>query len=721
MNRARWLATAGVVAASLAIVWAGISTSRVLKERRLPYRDSFAKNDAEEWTSIGGSWQLNNGAVVNRSDESGAKLVTGSSQWKDYELDADVKIIGHDGDVGLIARVSDEEYGVDSYDGYYIGLRSPDSALVIGRADHGWMEGRPGAMLGGVQIGVWYHLHVVLIGCDIGAQATSLTTGQTSYAAFEEKPCVDRGKIGLRSMSTGGSWRNIRVQETTPLALAKIRAHATFVASPIYPKREDDYDHMREAYFRSTYEPARSFRPVTLSGDTRTEKAPVSIATARNSGPQPGEVTLRGIVTLTSPLYIQDNSAGISVQLSQPSALNLGDEVEVVGKVQSGEDISPLFLANRIMLRGDRTLVVPISVTSTQAAGGAFDGRLVELRGMLRRKSISSNQITLLMEDSEQTFRAVEAGDLSSRSFEALKPGSELRIRGVCTENPGGESGTGAFTILLRSMEDVEVLEGPPWWSPRILPRYIVLLLGVIALGFYMYIRLERWKMRAILNERERLAYNMHDTLAQSFAGVGFHLQGVRNGLRSGNLKLNAALEKLEVACDLVTHTHRETSDEIAALHPDYTESVDILTALQRSTQTLLDGNFPNMELQRSGTPRVLSMPARDALFKIGREAISNVLRHSSASMLTLRLVYESNHVVLDVSDNGQGFSYSEHADDFGIRGMRHRARRAHGNFEVVTSPGCGVRVIARVPYGVRLGFVNWLQSRRSPKARTGR
>ena len=715
MNRPRLAWIAGIATASLLVAGGAVYALLAMNARRLPYHDSFAKNKAAEWTSIGGNWQLLDGAVVNRSDESGAKLLTGSSHWKDYELDADVKLIGHDGDIGLIARVSDEEPGADSYSGYYIGLRSPDSALVIGRADHGWMEGRPAVMAGGVQIGVWYHLHVVLVGCDIGAKATNLTTNQTAYVVFHEERCVDRGKIGLRSMSTGGSWRNIRVQATKPAAFAVIRAHSAFVATPIYPKREDDFDHMREAYFRATYSPARSYRPPSAGGETKAESSLIAIATARNSGPQVHEITLRGAVTQTSPLYIQDNSGAIEVQLAQQSALNLGDEVEVTGRVQ-GPEVSPHFLASSLTLRGDRTLVVPVSVTSTQAAGGAFDGRLVELRGTLREKKTSSNQITLLMEDADQTFRAVDAGDLSLQSYAALTSGSELRIRGICTVNPGSEPGAGAFTILLRSMEDVEVLAGPPWWSPRILPRYILLLLALITLGFYVYIRVERWKMRAILDERERLAYNMHDTLAQSFAGVGFHLQGVRNGLRSGNLKMGTALEKLEVACDLVTHTHREASDEIAALHPDYTESVDILTALQRSTRSLLESDMPHMELVRAGTPRVLSMPARDALFKIGREAISNVLRHSSASTITLRMAYESSQVVLDICDNGQGFSYAEQSADFGIRGMRHRAEKAHGSFELVTEPGHGVRVTARVPYGVRVGFMNWLQSHRWPK-----
>jgi hypothetical protein len=150
--------------------------------------------------------------VFNRSDEFGAKLVTGSRHWQDDELDSEMKLIGHEGDVGLMVRVNDEELGVDSYNGYYIGLRSKDSALVIGRADHGWMEGRPAAVLGGVQIGVWYRLRIVVVGCSIGAETTNLATNQRTWTALEEHPCVPRGKIGLRSMSTGGAWRSVVVK-----------------------------------------------------------------------------------------------------------------------------------------------------------------------------------------------------------------------------------------------------------------------------------------------------------------------------------------------------------------------------------------------------------------------------------------------------------------------------------------------------------------------------
>ncbi len=689
-----------------------------LHQSSLPYQDSFGRNDATEWVPMGGDWQISDGTVINRSDEHGAKLLTGSSEWKDYELDTELELIGHEGDVGVMVRVEDEELGVDSYNGYYVGLRSLDSALVIGRADHGWIEGRPEAMQGGVQTGVWYSLRVVIVGCNIGAEAVNVATKQTSWAAFEEQPCVPRGKIGLRSMATGGAWRKVSVRRAAYADFITIRNHASFLQTPIYPIREDEYNRMRESNFRSTFTSPRSYRsPDTSTESSSAETTPtpplIPIESARASTGQNKTVRLRGVVTLTSPMYIQDNTGGIAVTLLKTQPLNLGDEIEVIGAVIANNSSSH-FVANEVHLLGDRTLLVPVSVTSTQAADGAFDGRLVELRATLRSKQVATDdEITLLLEDTEQTFRVVGRGGLSPKQFDAWIPGSELRVRGICTVGPWLRPEGGSFTILLRSVDDVEVLSGPPWWSPRRMARYIVFLLMLLVLGGYFYLRMERWKISAILGERERLAHEMHDTLAQSFAGVGFHLQGVRNSLRTGSIDIPAVKEKLDVACDMVTRTHREASAEIAALHPDSHRDFDLLTTLERCRRSMLDDSLPPLTLVREGVPRTLSLTVRDALFQIGRESLANILRHSRATETVLKLRYEAKHLVLEISDNGDGFDYEEHADGFGILGMRKRCQKVGAVLEIKTAPGRGTCVIVRAPYGARPALSDWLLSDR--------
>ena len=685
---------------------------------RLPYYDSFARNSADEWTMIGGAWQINNGAVFNRSDERGAKIVTGSKRWSNYQLRADLQLIGHEGDVGVMVRVGDEELGIDSYNGYYIGLRSLDSALVIGRADHGWVEALPIAMKGGVQISVWYSLRVVIVGCNIGAVATNIATGDTTWAAFHEDSCVARGKIGLRSMSTGGAWRNIAVTQATEADWLAIRRHAAFVGEPIYPDREADYNKMRDAYFKETYTPARSYQsavvgaPAETAGDIDAEPRLVPIANLRTLSAPADPVTIRGVVTLTSPLYIQDSSGGTAVLITaaRTTALNLGDEVEIAGTPKSEELAAP-FRASSIRLLWDRTEMAPLSITSTQAASGTFESSLVEVSGtLLSKRKDTDGVITLHMADVSQSYIATVRGWLSTAAYNSWEPGSQLRLRGICTvsqPSPHGES----FAILLRSIDDVEVLSGPPWWSGQRILRLIFLGLTLLVLGVYLYLRIERWKMRAILSERERLAYEMHDTLAQSFAGVSFHLQGVRNSLRGGYSPKESVLEKLDVACDLVAQTHREASAGIAALHPDADEGRDLLVALERCMHAMLEGNDLPLTLVREGTPRQLSMAVRDSLFHIGREAITNILRHSRATAIVLRLAYEPKSVVLEVRDNGSGFEYNASASGFGIRTMHRRACTVGGELRIVSEPDKGAVVMVRTPYGARHTLADWVRS----------
>ena len=685
------------------------------KTTSLPYEDRFYAHKASEWTVMGGSWNIDGNAVVNRSDEHGAKLVTGSTEWGDIALDVDLKLIGHAGDVGVMIRANDAEPGADAYNGYYVGLRSDDQALVMGRADHGWMEGRPAVIEeDGIVAGRWYHLHVVAQGCAIGAQAIDTTTGKSTWGLLEEKNCVLKGRIGLRSMATGGAWKHVIVRQASREDLAPIRSHASFVQTPKFVFREADINQP----LKDSSDPDMSVDPDDLLAGATRPVTTIEAVKMQGAGSR-DVVVLRGVVTLVDPLYVQDSTGGIAVESSNHTALNLGDEVELKGVVTSREDRTG-FVATTIKLMGDRTLLPPASVTSTQAAGILFDGKLAELRARLLSKSVDSEgRVTLQLEDSAQTFRAIGSMGLSGERFDNLLPGSELRIRGVCRVGPWQGKEGGAFTILMRSMEDAEIVSGPPWWSTRLLIREIFLLVLLIALGVYIYLRVERSKMRAIIHERERLAHEMHDTLAQSFAGVGFHLQGVRNFARSGAMTMPAVIEKLTFACDLVARTHRDASAEIAALHPGTNDGADLLTMLERCAYTMLGGSHLPIHLQREGTPHPVSLAVRDALFHVGREAIANILRHAKASSITLRIRYEFRSVVLEICDDGCGFSYKEHASGFGFRGMQRRSEAVGASLEVISKTDQGTCVRVKAPYSARKrsGERAWFRVSRTKKA----
>jgi signal transduction histidine kinase len=189
----------------------------------------------DEWKAVGGAWEVDNGVIRDNSTERGAKLLTGSSGWKNYTLNADIRFDGAGADMGVIVRANDEKEGVDTYNGYFVGLRNLDGTIVIGRSNYGWMEARPLPIPGGVHPSVWYRLRVTVYECNIAASVQNLTTFQTAWIAFEERSCVETGRIGLRSMSSGVMWRNISVMPAGRNDYLELQQHAAFVERPEVP------------------------------------------------------------------------------------------------------------------------------------------------------------------------------------------------------------------------------------------------------------------------------------------------------------------------------------------------------------------------------------------------------------------------------------------------------------------------------------------------------
>jgi signal transduction histidine kinase len=188
-----------------------------------------------EWKAIGGKWRAADGTIYNDSDERGAKLVTGSNAWRNYTLSADMRFKGSDADMGLIVRTANEMEGVDAYDGYYVGLRTLDGTMIIGRSHFGWAESQPVAVPGGVHSSVWYRLRVTAVGCNVAASVQNLTTLQTAWIAFYERSCLESGRVGLRSLNAGSMWTNISVAPATWNDYLDLQRHAASVEQLDFP------------------------------------------------------------------------------------------------------------------------------------------------------------------------------------------------------------------------------------------------------------------------------------------------------------------------------------------------------------------------------------------------------------------------------------------------------------------------------------------------------
>jgi len=661
---------------------------------RIPPHRTFVLDNGklEGAQAFGGVWEIAHGVVRNNSDERGAKLVVGSDKWRDYTLSADLKFDGEHGDMGVIVRSTDEEEGVDAYGGYYIGLRTTDATLIIGRSDYGWMEARPVPMPGGVHAGNWYRLVVTAVGCRIAASSQNLTTMQTAWIAVEEHPCAEAGRIGLRSLATGGSWRNIRIDPATPSDYEALRSHAAQVAHPEFPRREADYN--RIFHFSTSYE-----NPMQMVGaDALSSKQLLHTGDLQDlQRAQEHQIFLRGVVTHAAhDLYIQDAEGGVLVKDTHTPPLNVGDEVEVSGYVEPGL-YSSVIRSESVQLLWSGQPVPPIAITPLQAASGAYDARFVEVEGRLTNVQQSQqDEQTLEFSQGGQSFIALYQNP-SRGALPALKINSLLRIRGVCVLDRRVTREITPFAILLRSNNDVDVLAPPPWWTPWHIIVLLIVLLGIALLSQLVYFRLKAWQTNAVTQERERLAHDIHDTMAQSFAGVGYQIQGIRSGLLRKNHTNSQVAEQLDVAYQLVRKSHEEASRTIAMLNasaPDVQES--LLDSLIRTTRKIT-GDVVETQPETEGTAFRPSLRLANALLHIGQEAITNAVIHGHPTVLRITIRYNEPRIELLIEDNGSGFDYSPGTAGFGIQGMQKRAQGVGGKLEITTSPGKGtcVRVSA--------------------------
>jgi signal transduction histidine kinase len=695
-----WRLTVAIAAALGVLLFLCFSVYLHNPMRGLPYRDSFANGKADEWKALGGTWEVANGAMRNDSDERGAKLLAGSFYWRDYSIEADVMLLGEDGDAGLILRSSNEEEGVDSYRGYYAGLRRHDNSLVLGRADHEWLENTKKLDLiqGGIQPFRWYHLKLLAYQCQIVATASLPSQRNLTLITIMEKDCVPSGRIGLRSYSSGGVWKNVVVRSATHEDLvAMLETPAQPVPSPMQPPAV--------AY---PYTP--SISPTSGNGEARiqgsfAEFRPIDglrLFSFSNNEP----ATIRGVVILTSPvLMVQDSTGGISIPHAKAPPLKIGDEVEVSGRVRPG-DFSSTMEEAVVQVLWERSPMPAVSVTALQAATGAFDANFIELEGSLRGKHYGpDNTLVLDFDAGSEAFRTIVNRGRGDSFFNSVKLDSLLRLRGICVVDATYTQNLTPFVLLLRSTDDLKVLAGPPWWSAGHMIAVVGALLVLALVINFLYSRVEHWRLRALVEERERLAHEMHDTLAQSFAGIGFQLEAIRNGVPCD---LAVIHRQLDLASDLTRHSHEEARSSIAALRPSSLQSGELITALEDRARRMVEGGAVRVVTACSGDVRGMPLRITDILYRIGQEAIANAVRHAHPTEIAISIDYQKNLVRLLVADDGVGFTPAGDLLGFGLRGMRKRAATIAASLKILSNPGHGTKLEVTAPLPPRLTILTW-------------
>ena len=202
-------------------------------------------------------------------------------------------------------------------------------------------------------------------------------------------------------------------------------------------------------------------------------------------------------------------------------------------------------------------------------------------------------------------------------------------------------------------------------------------------------------RQTGVRDERERLAREIHDTIAQSLAGVVAQLQAAQGSTDAEDVRRRVA-RSTEMARTALVEARRSVQDLTPAELAD-TGLADAISALVESWR---DDHGVEASFVVVGRPTPLHSEVEATLLRIAQEALANVAKHAAASRVGVTLTFDDSEVILDVRDDGSGFDPTapRRSSSFGLGVMRDRAERLAGTFTLESAPGSGTAVSASIP-----------------------
>ncbi|MGW3348417.1 sensor histidine kinase [Nonomuraea rubra] len=204
---------------------------------------------------------------------------------------------------------------------------------------------------------------------------------------------------------------------------------------------------------------------------------------------------------------------------------------------------------------------------------------------------------------------------------------------------------------------------------------------------------LDQARKAGVLDERHRVAGEIHDTLAQDLVALIGQLSAADRAEHEDSRRRH-----LDRAAELARRGLSETRRSVRALRPGPLEDAELPDAIGHMARSWAEAAGVELRFEVTGTPVALAAEVEAALFRVAQEALANVAKHAGATRTALTLSYTDESVLLDVRDDGTGFDPQRPADGFGLDGMRQRARGVGGTLDVESEPGQGATVAAAVP-----------------------
>ncbi|MFO1476469.1 MAG: histidine kinase [Verrucomicrobiota bacterium] len=471
----------------------------------------------------------------------------------------------------------------------------------------------------------------------------------------------------------------------------------------------------------------------------------------------PGKrVHVRGVVTLKrdgQDFFIQDETGGMHVESLQVQPMHPGDEVDVVGFPEF-DNFLPVLRDSVYSVTGTnqarRVEAIPAEIRDIRA--GFHHADLVTMKAKLldhslrhipaRTKGPGTFRTTLVLQQDDQLFTAEAEGPQSDTSLVDIPVGSILSITGVCFTYLDDDYHLKSFQLLMPDTGRFQLIQKPSWltakrlliglgsltavllvavtWIVMVLKRNSMLRESIRQkeaaqnalqeandrldervrerteqLKFQITARKEsELQFKAVLGERTRLAQELHDTLEQSLTGIALQLDA---SAKLFEPKPGTAKHHLGLARNLVSQSQVDVRRSIWDLRSRALQQFDLSSALGSSGKQITSGTGIRFEIRTKGQTAPLPEIVEENLLRIAQEAMTNVIKHSGATLAEIELDFGPKSVSLEIRDNGRGFTQQDRPGPaeghFGLQGMVERANRLNARLTIESHHGTTIRI----------------------------
>ncbi len=464
---------------------------------------------------------------------------------------------------------------------------------------------------------------------------------------------------------------------------------------------------------------ARDFRVVSLRDDKKISRPIRQIHKLMDSKMNQTWVNnAQGVVLFSGKgeAFLRGEQSCLRVELSDSFDLKVGDYVYVEGFVFP-DSVGPILTARNVeVVRNDGDPIPnALNLSGELDTDRNFDlieieAELIEIGQTFGNSVGGFDQQLLLCRAGNYLFEVRYPSSIKAQSIPDI--GSILKLRGIChlirDMSVTWDLSISGFWLQLCDESDVRVISPAPWWTVK---KLIWILFGVLCLAVVFLIWVlalrktvecqtlligKQIKQESTLNERQRIARELHDTMEQGLVALSLQLRSLCRKIQKDP---SVALAGLAEAEHMLKICREESRASIQDLRGGLLEKMSLPEAIEYTLSKNFADSEIRFEVRVNGNLSRFDVLIEHQLLRLIGEAVTNAFRHSSANFICVEICEVDNFLTVSVTDDGCGFDLDsiDQSGHFGVRGMYERANRLNAELKVESTISVGTCVNLRM------------------------